>query len=61
MVQVQGTQNRYRVLGSGYRVEGTGSVFLREICSFATKPNHISNCHIGVVQNSITQAVVLSV
>ena len=43
MVQVRGTEYSYRVLGTWFREEGTEYSLVREICSFATKPNHISN------------------
>ena len=73
MVPVQCTEYRYRVLGTGYRVEGTGLVCWEKyalllpsstisvIAPLVTKPNHISNCHIGFVQKSNIQVVVLSV
>ena len=70
---VQGTEYRYSILGTGYRVNITGFCLLQTICYFATNPNHISNCSFFYQTqphqqlqssngaNSITHAVVLSV
>ena len=59
MVQVQGIG--YWVQGRGYRIGLLPSRTLSTISLFATKPNHMSNCHLGFVQKSNIQVDVLSV